>query len=276
MTGQARQVMKNESKIYGVLGSLLFMLLLFLLLWFVYVDRPWQPEDEGIMVSFGDFDTGGGQETEQPATLPTQTVAPPPKTADPSENDLLTQEDEQTLALQKQRKEEERRKKAEEAERIRKQKEEQARIEAEQIAKEKAIAEQKAKEQAAIDKANQLGSLFGNSGNNSGGNGSDNSATTKGNPLGSGSSGGNSWSLKGRNLNGKLASPSYNSNDEGVVVVEIRVNAAGKVIDARAAAGTNISDKQTQRAAETAARKATFSEGDNDVIGTITYVFKLK
>ena len=265
-----------KSKIYGILGSALTMLLLFLLLWFVYIDRPEEQEDEGIMVSFGDSDLGGGQETDQPASLPTQTVAPPPVQSSPSNNDLMTQDDEETLALQKQRNEEEKRKKAEEAERLRKQREEQARLEAERIAKEKAIAEQKAKEQAAIDKANQLGSLFGNSGSSSGGGGSDNSSSQKGNPIGKGTSGGNSWSLTGRNLNGRLASPSYNSNQEGVVVVEIRVNAAGKVIDAKATSGTTISDKDTRRAAEDAARKATFSEGDGDVIGTITYVFKLK
>ena len=251
------------------------MLLLFLLLWFIYIDRPYQPEEEGIMVSFGDSDTGGGVNQEQ-TSAPTQTVAPPPVQSSPSNNDLMTQEDEQTLALEKQRKEEEKKKKAEEAERLRKQKEEQARIEAERIAKEKALAEQKAKEQAAIDKANQLGSLFGNSGSPSGANGSENTNSIKGNPVGQGSSGGNSWSLRGRSLTGKLASPSYNSNQEGKVVVEIRVNAAGKVIDAKATSGTTISDKQVQRAAEDAARKAVFSTGDNDVIGTITYVFKLK
>ncbi len=268
--------MKHESKIYGFLGSAVFMLLLFLLLWFIYVDRPWQPEDEGIMVSFGDADMGGGQESEEPAVQPSTTIAPPPTPALPSDNDLMTQEDEETLALQKQRLEEKKRKQQEEAERIRKQKEEQARLEAERIAKEKAIAEQKAKEQAAIDKANQLGSLFGKGGNTSGGNGADDSTATKGNPAGHGSSGGNSWSLKGRDLRGTLVSPSYNSNEEGKVVVEIRVNAAGKVIDARATSGTTISDKETQRAAENAARQATFSSGENDVIGTITYVFKLK
>ncbi len=268
-----------KSKIYGIIGSIVSMLLLFLLLWFVYIDQPYEPEEEGIMVSFGDSDMGGGQETDQPASLPAQTVAPPPISSSPSNNDLMTQEDEETLALEKQRKEEEKKRKAEEAELLRKQKEEQARIEAERIAKEKAIAEQKAKEQAAIDKANQLGSLFGNSGSTSGGGGADNASTQKGNPVGHGTSGGNSWSLKGRSLNGNLASPSYNSNQEGKVVVEIRVNAAGKVIDARATSGTTISDKEVQRAAEDAAKKATFSAAENDnndVIGTITYVFKLK
>lgn len=266
-----------KSKIYGVVASLLTLLILLLILLFVYIDKPFIAEDDGIMISFGDGNEGGGIQTEEPiASLPTQTVTPPPMPSEPSPNEYITQEDEQSLALEKQRKQEEAKKKAEEAERIRKQKEEQERIEAERIAKEKALAEEQAKKQAAIDKANQLGGLFSNGGSsNQGANGSDNSNATKGNPAGQGNSGGNSWSLKGRSLQGKLATPAYNSNVEGVVVVEIRVNAEGKVIDAKSTSGTTISDKSVQRAAEEAAKKAVFSKGENDVLGTITYRFKL-
>ena len=252
------------------------MLLLFLLLWFVYVDRPHTEEDEGIMVSFGDADLGGGDYTETPAAVAAPNVAPPPVPAAPSDNEYLTQEDEEALALARQKKEEEKRRQAEEAERIRKQKEEQARLEAERIAKEKALAEQRAREQEAIDKANRLGSLFGQAGTQQGGNGSEGASSTKGNPVGQGSSGGNTWSLNGRSLNGRLASPVYTGTQEGTVVVSIRVNAAGKVISATVGSGTTISDKETQRAAIAAAQKAVFSEGTSDVIGTITYKFKLK
>lgn len=265
-----------KSKIYGVIASAVSMLLLFLFLWFYYINLPQREEDEGIMVSFGDSEVGGGSNQEQVSAPAAPQTAPAPKPQDSSPNDLMTQEDEESLALEKQRKEEEQKRKAEEAERIRKQKEEEARLEAERIAKEKAIAEQKAKEQAAIDKANQLGSLFGQSGNQQGGNGVEDANSTKGNPVGQGSSGGNSWSLNGRNLNGKLTSPAYKGNQEGQVVVEIRVNAAGKVIDARVASGTNISDNETQKAAIQAAKQATFSTGTSDVIGTITYKFNLK
>ena len=268
--------MKHKERIYGVLGTVVFMLLLFLLLWFVVIDSPYSYEDEGIMVSFGDADFGGGIETEEPAMRPSVSVSPPPAPAAPSDNDLITQEDEESLALAKQRLEEEKKKKAEEAELLRKQKEEQARLEAERIAKEKALAEQRAKEQAAIDKANQLGSLFGQSNNNSGSSGTEGQSTNRGNPVGQGSSGGNSWSLNGRSLTGKLVTPTYNGQQEGVVVVSIRVNAAGRVISATLGQGTTISDKETQRAAINAAQQAVFSEGSADVVGTITYKFKLK
>ena len=267
---------KYKSKIYGVVGSLLAMLLLFLFLWFYYIGQPFTPEEEGIMVSFGDSDTGGGMFTEQPSSEPAQTAAPPHTQSAPSDNEYMTQEDEESLALAKQKKEEEKRRKAEEAERLKKQKEEQARIEAERIAKEKALAEQKAREQAAIDKANQLGSLFGQSGSSEGSGGTEGGSSQKGNPAGQGTSGGNSWSLSGRSLNGKLSTPVYKGDQEGIVVVNIRVNAAGKVISATVGSGTTISDKDTQRAAISAAEKATFSEGTSDVIGTITYKFKLK
>ena len=262
-----------QSKLYGALGSALPMLLIFLLLWFIMVDKPYEPEDEGIMVSFGDSDVGGGQPIE--AAAPVQTVAPPPKPSQPSPNDLMTQEDEKTLALEKQRKEEEKKKKAEEAERIRKQKEEQARIEAERIAKEKAIAEQKAKEQAAIDKANQLGSLFGNSGTTGGGNGTDNATSTKGNPLGSGTSGGNSWSLKGRTLK-SLPRPSSDFKQEGTVVVKIQVDSSGKVVSAVVDGGT-ISDSYTRKLAVDAAYKAQFDTSETvKQEGSITYKFSFR
>jgi TonB family protein len=65
-------------------------------------------------------------------------------------------------------------------------------------------------------------------------------------------------------------------NQEGKVVVQIRVNAAGNVIDAREAKGGNVSDKQTIQIALDAARRAKFTEGDHDQIGTITYIFKIK
>ena len=67
------------------------------------------------------------------------------------------------------------------------------------------------KEAEAIAKANQMGSLFGNSGNNTGASGTRN-AGQKGNPVGHGSSGGTSWSLPGRGIKGTLPQPSNNFN----------------------------------------------------------------
>lgn len=110
--------------------------------------------------------------------------------------------------------------------------------------------------------AMRLGSLFGNTDDG-----------LKGNPAGHGSSAGNSWSLSGRGIKGSLPQTSNKFNQEGHVIVEVRVNAKGDVISAVHKGGT-ISDKKTIKLALDAARKAKFTEGDNDQIGTITYNFK--
>ena len=173
---------------------------------------------------------------------------------------MLTSEEQEALALDEAKKKHEA--------------EEKARLEAERKAREAAEAEKKAKEAEAIAKANQFGSLFGQSGNTTG-SGDSQGNGQKGNPIGHGSVGGNSWSLAGRGIKGTLPTPSNNFKQEGKVVVQIRVNAAGQVIDARETTGGTISDKQTVQLALEAARKAKFTEGDHDQIGTITFIFKL-
>ena len=94
-----------------------------------------------------------------------------------------------------------------------------------------------------------------------------------GNPAGHGSSAGNSWCLSGRSIKGSLPQASDKFNQEGRVIIEIRVNAKGDVISAVHKGGT-ISDKKQIQTALEAARKAKFTEGDHDQIGTITYNFK--
>ena len=125
------------------------------------------------------------------------------------------------------------------------------------------------KEAEAIAKANQMGSLFGNSGNNTGAK----EIGQKGNPIRHGSSGGNSWSLSGRGIKGTLPQPANNFNQEGSVIVQICVDASGKVIEATIIGGT-VNDKQTQQLALDAAKKVKFTEGENNQIGTIKYNFK--
>lgn len=266
---------KTEARIYAAAGTCLFMLLLFLLLWFVYIAPPYLPEDEGIEVSFGEAAEGGGVAQEPQPQAVMETTAPQPAPQTPTNNDLMTQEDEESLALAKQKKEEEAKRKAEEEELIRQRKAEEERQEAERIAKEKALAEQRAKEQEAINKANKLGQLFGNSTSPTG-SGTSTGETTQGNPVGQGVSGGNAWSVNGRTLKGKLSSPAYTGDQEGKIVVAIRVNAQGQVVATSIAQGTTISDKSMQDAACKEARKAVFTAGQGEVSGKITYQYKLK
>ncbi len=135
----------------------------------------------------------------------------------------------------------------------------------ERRAREAAAAAERAKQAEAIAKANQMGSLYGNTGSGDG-------SGQKGNPVGHGSSAGNSWSLSGRGIK-SLPQPSNTFNQEGRVIVEIRVNAKGDVISATHKGGT-VNDKKTIQLAIDAARKTKFTEGDHDQIGSITYNFK--
>lgn len=249
----------KKSELYGSAGSMTFMVLLLLFLFLLFMPGTKMPEEEGIMVSFGDAIEGGGPMQEvQPETKPVETSPPPASATKPVKQDLMTQDD-NSLAIAEQKKKE--REAREAAERERK---EQARIEA----------ERKRKEQEAIDKAN---ALMGGMGSNTGstGSGSTSGNTSQGNPLGSGSSGGNSWSLSGRSLRGSLVKPAYNSNDEGRVTVNIRVDANGNVIEASVGSANTISS-ELRNAAVAAAKATKFTSGNGVAAGTITYNFRLR
>ena len=272
---------QSQTHIIAFVGTMLSMCLIVLLLWWLRINVPVLQEEEGIVVAFGDAEEGGGMPDVRPLDAITQVeqVPAPAAPSRPSDNDLLVQEDEESLALAKQT-EEEAKRKAEEEELIRKRREEEARAEAERIAKEKALAEQRAKEQEAIDKANQFASLFGQAGTEEGANADNasasNTAGTKGNPVGKGMgvTNGNQWTLYGRDIK-RLPKPSSDFAQAGVVVVSIMVDAAGNVTNATVADGTTISDRSTQQLALQAARQAKFTEGDTPQIGKITYTFKL-
>ena len=272
---------QTQSHIIALVGTIISMCLVFLLLWWLQVKAPVQMEDEGIVVAFGDSEDGGGMPDVRPLDAITQVeqIPAPAAPSRPSDNDLIVQEDEESLALAKQT-EEEAKRKAQEEELIRKRREEEARVEAERIAKEKALAEQRAKEQEAINKANQLAALFGQAGTAEGANADNasasNNAGTKGNPVGKGMgiTNGTQWSLYGRNVK-RLPKPSEDFAQAGLVVVQIMVDAAGNVTNATVTEGTTISDRATQQLALQAARQAKFTEGDTPQIGKITYTFKL-
>ncbi|HET7732488.1 MAG TPA: energy transducer TonB [Paludibacter sp.] len=281
----------KKSSLYGLLGSTLSCIILFLIMWF-YV-MPYtaivQPvEEEGLMISFGNSDDGGGvgeelmgtpnedpapskiEETTttkpEPVTRPIQTTTTSVKST--SQNDYISQS-EASLAIAEKRKQ------------VQQEKAAQLAIENARIATEKRIADQKRKEQDAINKANSsMSGLFGNStsaGNGNGtGTGSGEGPGRQGNPAGKGYSGGHSWSLNGRSLSGTLASPSYDKDVEGKVTVNIRVDENGRVISASIGSPTTISDADTRNAAISAANRAHFSSGSGNAAGSITYYFRLK
>lgn len=86
--------------------------------------------------------------------------------------------------------------------------------------------------------------------------------------------------LRGRSIKGSLPRPAYNIQAEGTVVVEISVNAQGRVVKAVPGyEGTTVNDKNLWEAARKAAMNAQFNQVDTTaptVKGTITYIFKLR
>ena len=239
---------------------MLFLLLVFLILWFCYLTAVAPEQEEGVEVEFAEI-----EEVEEPEEEPSMSayaeepseaapaapaspapeIATDPKPASPPEPILS---EEETLAIERARKEKEEREAAERA--------------------------KKKKEAEAIAKANKFGDLFGKTNGTSVVGGDTKGEGQKGNPVGHGTSGTGSWKLDGRGIKGTLPAPANNFRQEGKVVVQIRVNAAGQVINATISGG-DVSDKTTQQLALDAAKRAKFTEGDRDQIGTITYIFKL-
>ena len=86
--------------------------------------------------------------------------------------------------------------------------------------------------------------------------------------------------VKGRNVVGSLPKPTYGTQAEGIVVVQVKVDQYGNVTEAIAGAeGTTVADKNLWNAARSAALKAHFNMDANAPavqVGTITYIFKLK
>lgn len=253
------------------------MLLLFLLLWFVTIGVPAEQEEEGVEVSFGVAEEGGGDMAEQSESMPVPAPEPAPApSAEPApQQQLMTQEDEEALALARQKEENERRARAEaEAERRRLQAEADAKAKAEAEARAKAEAERKAKQDTQIAKANAMGSLFGNSGTQ--GSGDSHGADQKGSAVGHGSVGSAGWALAGRAAK-SIPAPGKEFTAEGTVVVRIEVNAAGNVTNAQVYDGTTTSDRTLRELALQAARQATFTPSESPKqVGTITYHFKQK
>ena len=269
----------QKSEIQSAIATAIICIIILLILIFCGMTAHKNEMDEGVMVSLGYVEDGFGESIPNSTPTPEATPVPiptpqpaAPEMSSPSKEDLMTQED-PSVALEAEKK----RKEAEEAARRRAEEERIAREKAEQerIAREKAAEEARIKaEQEA--KKNQASSLAGSAFQNKGkGQGQTKGEAQQGNPVGQGSQGGHSWSLNGRNLLGTLAQPSYQGNEEGRIVVEIRVDASGNVVSAAITKGTTITNETLRNAAVVAAKKNKFSTGGGVAIGTITYNFRL-
>lgn len=280
--------MKNN-RLQGIIGTVVVHLIILLILFVVTLHAATPEEESGVPVMLGSAELSQGDAdpytlTEvdvldelQPETAPTD-----PSVETPSEQEMLTQDLEETVAMKPQQKPVKSKTEVKTSPKKQPEQPKQPTKTPEQIAAEKrAAAEKAAAEEAAkkIAGAFGKGSSMGNRGTGTTGSGVQGSPTGNSNTGKSTGVGGvGSWDLNGRSLTGSLPIPVYNVQDEGRVVVTIVVNPSGRVISTSINKRTNTVSTALRRAAEEAARKARFNvtDGVNNQTGTITYYFKLR
>lgn len=277
----------KSSRIQGIVGTVIIHVIALAVLFLVYIHSPKEQTEGGVPVMLGNTADAGGDAdpytlTEVDVMQPEpQMETAPPEPEQPSEQEMITQDNEKTVAIEPEKKKAEPKVQKPNMETKQVEKPRKQEKTAEQIAAEQRAAAEKS---AAAEASKRIAGAFGKgtsmgSRGNSSGNGIQGSPTGNGNTgKTSGVGGVGSWDLNGRHLAGSLPVPVYNVQDEGRVVVTITVSPAGKVISTSINKRTNTVSTALRRAAEEAARKACFNQVDgvNNQSGTITYYFKLR
>lgn len=280
--------MKNN-RLQGIIGTVVVHLIILLILFVVTLHAATPDEESGVPVMLGSAELSQGDADPYTLTevdvldeLQPETAPADPSVETPSEQEMLTQDLEETVAMKPQKKPVKPKTEVKTPPKKQPEQPKQPTKTPEQIAAEKrAAAEKAAAEEAAkkIAGAFGKGSSMGNRGTGTTGSGVQGSPTGNSNTGRSTGVGGvGSWDLNGRSLTGSLPIPVYNVQDEGRVVVTIVVNPSGRVISTSINKRTNTVSTALRRAAEEAARKARFNvtDGVNNQTGTITYYFKLR
>lgn len=267
---------KKKGKYVGVIGALLVHLAFIALLILVGFTVPEPIEEDGMPVMLGEIPDALGNADPSLVKVDVMPEESQPETEEATEQDIITQEDEETVALKP--KAEPKKKEVKKLEKSAAEKAEEAR----KLAEAKAERERREAEEAArkrVSGAFGKGAQMGSKGNTQG-------EGLQGSPTGnaatgatSGTGGYGTFELGGRSIGtGGLPRPVYNVPDEGRVVVTIIVNPAGRVIATSINRRTNTVNAALRKAAEDAAKKARFNavSGLNNQTGTITYYFNLK
>ena len=286
---------RKKGEYIGALGALLVHVAVIALLILVSFTVPQPDEDAGgVPVMMGNVESARG--FDDPSLVDVyvldEDAAAPAETAPelPSEQDLLTQTEEETVVLKPKTEPKKETVKPKEVvkpkEPVKKPEKTEAEkaAEAKRLAEEKAERERKAAEEAAkkkvanaFGKGAQMGGSKGTSASGTGTEGSKDGNSSTGAKTGTGGYG--TFDLGGRSLGtGSLPKPAYNVQEEGRVVVNITVNPAGQVISTGINPQTNTVSSALRKAAEDAAKKARFNtvDGVTNQTGTITYYFNLR
>lgn len=252
---------ERKSKIAAIAGTILFHALMLVVLLLLAFHTPLPlPGEEGVEVNLGYSDNGMGDiQPEQPAMSPQAAAKASQNQAD---DQLVTENNEEAPAIVK--KKEEKPKTKPVTKRI-------PVVETPELP----TVNQKAMYPGKSTKT----STGGNQGitGKPGDQGSPNGTPGSPNYVGNGGKGnGISYDLGGRGSR-SLPKPTYNSPEQGLIVVSIKVDRNGKVTYASAGAkGTTISEINLRQQAESAARKTLFDadpDAPDEQRGTITYKF---
>jgi colicin import membrane protein len=285
----------KKNKVRGIFGTILFHIGLLLILLFLALRTPLPlPGEEGVLVNLGYGETGMGidQQLEEASAEP----LPKPVNArvEPAKEEYLTQDVEEAPAIKEKKVDKKVEKKKDPEKEIKKPEPEPEPVkeivppepepEPKPQANPKAMYKGKGTTGAQGGQTGQPGDqgqpngtpgalLYKGGGGE--GNGIGNGKGTGTGP-GDGSGNGISYSLGGRGSL-KLHKPSYDSKEQGKVVVTIKVDKNGNVTSAVAGAkGTNVSDQTLWQLAKDAALKSKFASDPNapdTQVGTITYNF---
>ncbi len=247
---------EDKNRIYGIIGTVSFHVLLLLFFIFVGFKTPLPlPEEQGVEVNLGNSEDGMGDV--QPDQLSENTAAKPTEQSSSNQEQISTQNTEEAIHLNEKKKD-----------------------------KVTPVDNQKENVKENV-KINPISLFPGKKDGKTGGNeGTTGKPGDQGNPFGNpnatnhlgnpGNGGGPSFSLKGRSSK-SLPKPEYNSKEQGTVVVKIWVNNNGEVTRVEAGQrGTTTSDRALWKMAENAALRARFSPDDDapeDQTGSITYKF---
>ncbi len=283
----------------ALVGTIVMVLLLFFLLFYLHFKiRAIEPE-EGITINFGLSDNGMGEIETSSSVLSQETTITPQQTSVSAPIEALnntesvnTQNFEEAAAIKSQQKPKIDKPKDLKAEQDRKLAAEKVIAEKKKrIEEQKILEEQKQRDAKAAEIRNLAQNAFGggagssnsaSDGNNgkAGNQGSANGDPASMNRIGGGHGvSGGSFSLDGRALIGSLPQAAYSVQEEGNVVVEIRVDRNGNVVSATARLqGSTTSNTTLWKAAVEAAKKAKFNVSQSATavqVGTITYHFRL-
>ena len=274
----------RKEKLIGLSGTLLVHGVLLLFMWLLFI-RSSEPQTEsGVPVLLGTelLAQGDGDRYKMtevdivPATK--ENSALPEKNISQVGEEILSQELEETVTIEPQKKEE-----TKASEKAPKQSVETP----VEKPKEKSAAELRAEVERTVaeEAAKRITGAFGKGSNmaargdaeaGTGIQGSVEGNSETGKATGEGGYG--TFDLGGRGLVGSLPKPEYRVQDEGRVVVTIVVNPAGLFVNVEIHRLTNKVNAALRKAAIDAARKARFAAvgGVDNQSGTITYYFKLK